>query len=198
MLEDVSTHALGFYFRQGMIGDVRLDHRICELHGLFRCSAADVQRESFIVLAVIAGAAGSLLGALFWYYVGLWLGGRRLQGWTARHGRWLTLTPEDVDHACAWFNRYGLKAVFFGRLIPAVRTLISVPAGFAKMPLGQFLISSTLGTVLWTGLLAGADFLLESQYRKVADLLNPVSNLVIGVLLLWYAYRVVTFRRKSR
>ena len=66
------------------------------------------------------------------------------------------------------------------------------------MPLGQFLISSTLGTVLWTGLLAGADFLLESQYRKVADLLNPVSNLVIGVLLLWYAYRVVTFRRKSR
>jgi len=154
--------------------------------------------ELNIVLAVIAGAVGSLLGALFWYYVGLWLGRRRLQGWTARHGRWLTLSPEDVDHACAWFNRHGRKAVFFGRLIPAVRTLISVPAGFAKMPLGQFLISSILGTTLWTGLLAGAGFLLESQYRKVADLVNPVSNLVIGVLLLWYAYRVVTFRRKSR
>ena len=109
----------------------------------------------------------------------------------------MTLTPEDVDHACAWFNRHGGKAVFFGRLIPAVRTLISVPAGFAKMPLDRFLISSILGTLLWTGLLAGAGFLLENQYRKVVDLVNPVSNVVIGVIVLWYLYRVVTFRPKD-
>jgi membrane protein DedA with SNARE-associated domain len=149
-----------------------------------------------IVLAVIAGAGGSLLGAVFWYYVGLWVGGHRLQVWAARHGRWLTLTPQEVDYACVWFNRHGGKAVFVGRLIPAVRTLISVPAGFARMPLLRFLISSTLGTVLWAALLAGAGYLLESQYWKVAEWMNPVANAVIGLLVLWYLYRVVTFRRE--
>ena len=151
-----------------------------------------------VFLAIMSGAAGSLLGAVFWYYLALWLGSYRLQAWAARHGRWLTLTPEEVDKTCAWFNRHGGKAVFVGRLIPAVRTLISVPAGFAKMPLVRFLIASTLGTVLWTALLAGAGYLLESQYRKVTDLLNPIANVVIALLVLSYLYRVITFRRAPR
>lgn len=151
-----------------------------------------------VFLAVMSGAAGSLLGAVFWYYLALWIGSHRLQAWAARHGRWLTLTPEEVDNACVWFNRHGGKAVFVGRLIPAVRTLISVPAGFARMPLVRFLIASTLGTVIWTALLAGAGYLLESQYRKVADWLNPIANVVIALLVLSYLYRVMTFRRAPR
>ena len=85
-------------------------------------------------------------------------------------------------------------AVFIGRLIPAVRTLISVPAGVAGMPLTPFLLYTILGTVIWTAFLAGAGYLLESQYQRVSNWVNPVSNVVIGLFVLWYIYRVATFR----
>src|SRR3546814_11839003 len=107
-----------------------------------------------IILVVASGAAGSLLGAVFWYAVGCWLGSERLKRWAGRHGRWLTLAPDDIDKACAWFDRHSAKAVFFGRLVPAVRTLISVPAGIAGLGRRRFLLYSTLGPVLWTGVLA--------------------------------------------
>lgn len=147
-----------------------------------------------IFFVVLAGTAGSLLGALAWYYAGRWLGLKRIERLSARHGRWLTLTPDEVDQADDWFKRHGGKAVFFGRLVPAVRTLISVPAGVAKMPLPSFLAWTSLGTALWTALLAGAGYLLESQYQRVADYVDPVSNAVFGLLAAWYVYRVVTFR----
>lgn len=151
-----------------------------------------------IVLVVAAGAFGSLLGALLWYYIGRWIGAARLQRWASRHGRWMTIAPKEVDHACAWFRRHGGKAVFLGRLVPAVRTLISIPAGVAAMPLVPFLIYSALGSVLWTALLALAGYLLEDQYREVSGYLNPVSNAVIAILVLWYLYRVATFDRRAR
>lgn len=107
-----------------------------------------------ILFVVLAGTAGSLLGALAWYYVGRCLGADRLKRFTARHGRWLTLSPHEIDRAHAWFDRHGAKAVSLGRLIPAVRTLISVPAGVTRMPLARFLGRTVLGTALWTLLLA--------------------------------------------
>jgi membrane protein DedA with SNARE-associated domain len=157
---------------------------------------AAARGELNVFLAVAAGAAGSLAGAFFWYGVGRWLGSARLKRWADRHGRWLTLTPGDVDKSCAWFNRHSGKAVFIGRLVPAVRTLISVPAGIAGMGLARFLFYSALGTVLWTSFLAGLGYLLGDQYRQVSHWMNPVSNVIVGVLLLWYLYRVVTFRRR--
>ncbi len=78
---------------------------------------------------VAAGSLGSLAGALFWYGVGRWLGGARIRAFAARHGAWLTMSPDDVDKANRWFCRHGGIAVFIGRLVPAVRTFISVPAG---------------------------------------------------------------------
>jgi membrane protein DedA with SNARE-associated domain len=149
-----------------------------------------------IALVIIAGTLGSLAGALFWYYVGRWVGAARLKRWAARHGRWLTLAPNEVDQANAWFDRHCGKAVFFGRLLPTVRTLISIPAGIAEMSLPRFLLFSTLGTAIWTGLLAGAGYLLEAEYRKVAEYLNPVSDAVVAILVLGYLYRVATFRRR--
>lgn len=153
--------------------------------------------EHSLVIVIIAGSIGSLLGALLWYYIGKKIGAERLKWWTTKHGRWLTLSPREVDQACAWFNRHGGKAVFIGRLIPAVRTLISVPAGIAAMPLRSFLLYSGAGTILWTALLATAGYYLESQYDKVAGWMNPVSNVVIGLILLGYLYRVVRFRRQG-
>ena len=90
-----------------------------------------------------------------------------------KHGRWLTIAPEEVDEAAAWFDRHCGKAVLIGRLIPAVRTLISVPAGVAGMSLPKFLTYSAIGTALWTALLTAAGYLLEDQYHKVGEYLDP-------------------------
>lgn len=152
--------------------------------------------ELNVVGVLLAGAVGSLAGALVWYYVGLWLGEERLKRWAARHGRWLTVTPGEVDQATAWFRRHGYLAVLFGRLVPAVRTLISVPAGIARMGLPIFLLYSGIGTVVWTTFLLAGGYLLEGRYQQVQEWLNPVSNAVIIVLVAWYLYRVVTFRRE--
>lgn len=150
------------------------------------------------VLVVLAGTAGSLLGALFWYGLGRWLGRERLKRFAARHGRWLTLTPDEVDKSSDWFRRHGAKAVFVGRLVPTVRTLISVPAGITGMPLASFLAFTALGTGLWTALLAGAGYLLQDQYGRVAGYVGPVSNVIFGLIAAWYVYRVVTHPGRQR
>ena len=148
-------------------------------------------------LVVLAGTVGSVLGALFWYYVGKRLGITRLKRWAGAHGRWLTISPDEVDRASAWFDRHSGRAVFIGRLVPAIRSLISVPAGIARMPMGAFLAYSTIGTGLWAGLLAGAGYLLGGQYELVEAWLNPISNVIFGALVLFYLYRVVTFGRRG-
>jgi membrane protein DedA with SNARE-associated domain len=150
-----------------------------------------------VVLVILSGTIGSVLGALAWFYLGRWLGPDRLRRFAARHGRWLTLSPAEVDRARAAFARWGAPAVFAGRLVPAVRTLISVPAGIAAMGLGRFLAWTTLGTALWTTFLAGMGYLLEDRYQGVAGLVNPVSNAVVGALVLLYLYRVITFRAEA-
>lgn len=144
-----------------------------------------------IIMVVVAGTAGSVLGALMWYYVGKWIGEERLRGFAQKHGRWLTLSPKEVDASIAWFDRHGWKAVLVGRMIPGVRTLISVPAGIADMPLTPFLLYTTLGSAIWTAFLASAGYLLQSQYDKVAGWVNPVSTAILVGALGWYLFRVI-------
>lgn len=146
-----------------------------------------------IVLVVITGSVGSLAGALLWYYIGRWVGHERLRRFASRYGRLLTVEPRELDRAFAWFREHGGKAVFIGRLLPAVRTFISVPAGIFDMPLGRFLIWSGVGTVLWSGGLALAGYLLGEQHDEIQAWMNPVSYGVIGLLVVIYLYRVVTF-----
>lgn len=147
-----------------------------------------------IVGVIVAGTIGSLGGAVFWYYVGRLIGSERLKSFAARHGRWLTLTPAEVDQAAAVFERYRALALFGGRLVPTVRTLISVPAGIVRMALPVFLVWTTLGTALWTALLAGAGYALGEHYERVEAWVNPVSNVVVALLVLWYLFRLVRFR----
>lgn len=146
---------------------------------------------------VAAGTAGSLAGAAFWYGVGRWVGAERLKRLALRHGRWLTLAPADVDEADAWFDRHGTKAVLIGRLVPGIRTLISVPAGIAAMPPVAFVAWTLAGTLLWTTLLALAGHVLESEYRTVAGWVGPVGNAVVAGLAVAYVWRVATFRRRA-
>ena len=145
--------------------------------------------------AIIAGTAGALLGTLFWYWVGWRFGAPRLCRLAEGHGRWLTVSPRDIDDATAWFARRDGRVVFLGRMVPALRTLILIPAGIARMPVGPFLLLTALGSALWTGVLAVAGFLLEGQYDRVEAWVNPASTLVVALLLLWYLARLVRLRR---
>lgn len=148
--------------------------------------------ELNIILVLLAGTAGSVIGALPWYYAGRLFGHERIRRIAGRHGRWFTVTPNEVDRALETFKRHGRKAVFFGRLVPAIRTLISVPAGVAHMPMIPFLAYSTAGSLIWTALLAAAGFVLQAQYTLVAEYLDPGSKIVVGLVLAVYLYRLVT------
>lgn len=150
--------------------------------------------ELHVVGVLLAGTAGSVAGALPWYYAGRRFGKERLDQMAGRHARWLTITHGDIARAMDAFERHGRKVVLLGRLVPAIRTLISVPAGLARMHFGEFLLYSTIGSLIWTSLLTGAGYLLESQYARVAEYVDPVSTAVLAALVLWYLYRLVTFR----
>lgn len=147
--------------------------------------------EMSVVGAVVAGTIGALLGALGWYEVGRRVGRERLERWIDRHGRWLALECEDVQRSADWFDRHGAAAVFFGRLIPGVRTFISVPAGFAEMPRGKFVLYTAVGTLGWTAALVMAGRLLGANYRRVEQFVEPATWVVIGVIVLFPIVRVL-------
>ena len=132
-------------------------------------------------LVIVMGSIGSLAGALVWYAIGKRVGEQRLRKWVDRHGRWLTLSAQDVDRAQQWFQRHGAAAVFFGRLIPGVRTFVSLPAGFSSMPLGPFLLYSALGTAVWTAALAYAGVMLQANFTLLGDYIDIATNALLGL-----------------
>lgn len=150
--------------------------------------------ELGLVGVLLAGTAGSVIGTLPWFYAGKAFGHERLRRLSARWGQWLTVTPDEIDKSLATFEKHGAKAVLFGRLIPAIRTLISIPAGIAEMRLLPFLAWSTIGSLVWCSILTGAGFVLEANYNAVAKYIDPVSKAVLGILVATYLYRLVTFR----
>jgi len=146
-------------------------------------------------LVVAAASAGALAGAAGWYGVARAIGNDRLRAWIAAHGHWITLTGDDIDRAQAWFDHHGTWAVLVGRLIPGVRTFISVPAGFADMPLLPFLACSALGTIIWTIALAWAGTLLESNFELVATYLDRAAGVLLVAFLVYLAWRYVRIFR---
>ncbi|MBR9892093.1 DedA family protein [bacterium] len=149
-------------------------------------------------LVILAGSAGSLAGAYLWYWIGRRIGFERLCHLSQRHGRWLSVSPDEFDRANGWFDRHGGSAVLFGRVIPTVRTFISVPAGVRRMSRGWFLGLSALGTVAWTSVLTLAGYWLEGGYEAVSAWLNPVSTVVVLALVGTYLWRVATYSRRMR
>jgi membrane protein DedA with SNARE-associated domain len=140
---------------------------------------------------VLAGTLGSVLGALLLYYAGRALGEERVMEWADRHGRWVTLSRKDLERAKRWFARHGGMAVLFCRLIPGVRSLISIPAGIERMPVAAFLAYTTVGAGLWTTFLASLGYGLGGKYKEVEQYLDPASYVVLGVIVVLYLVRVV-------
>ncbi|MFL9840819.1 DedA family protein [Sphingomonas sp. ST-64] len=145
---------------------------------------------------LIWGTAGTTLGNLFWYGVGRWIGIARLKPFVDRHGRWLTMTWEDVEKLNRFFHRHGGWVVFVFRFLPTFRTMISLPAGMAKMGLPRFLVATFVGSAIWNAVLAYAGLLLGSQFEQLQVYVGPVaigtSVVVVGIWL----YRVLTWNRR--
>ncbi|MFP5333844.1 MAG: DedA family protein [Actinomycetes bacterium] len=150
-----------------------------------------------LVSVLVASTAGSVAGALLLYAAGARLGAERSERLLARLP---LMEVEDVNRAEDWFLRHGRSAIFFGRLVPGVRSLISLPAGTTRMPMGQFLLYTTAGSAIWNALLVGGGFWLGTQWRRVeryADLLDLVVIAVLVVLVCWYVVRGVRRRRRA-
>jgi membrane protein DedA with SNARE-associated domain len=141
-----------------------------------------------------AGMAGTIAGALFWYGIARHLGERRLKNWARRHGRWITLSANDVERLDLWFDRHSRWAVPAGHLIPGIRTLISIPAGIFEMGLAKFILLTALGAGVWTSALGLAGYMLGRRFDAVDRYLGPASTAIMVAVLLFYLYRVATFR----
>ena len=146
----------------------------------------------------IAGTLGSVVGQVPLYYLGRAWGERRFRDFVERHGRWLLLDVHDVDRASAWFDRHGLWAVVVCRLLPGVRSLISIPAGIRRMPLLPFLLASALGMGVWATMLAAVGGALGRNYERVERYIGPASYVVLGVVIGALVFRAVQKRRKGR
>ncbi len=155
------------------------------------------QDNTSVIGVIVAGTIGSVLGTLFWYCLARLFGEVRLRQLVLRFGRIMTLSQKDIDISKSWFDRYGKYAVFFGRLLPAIRTLISVPAGIVRMRLLPFMLLTTAGSLLWVSFLTILGVILDSQYEKVEVYIDPVSKAILLALILVYVYRFVTYKKEA-
>ena len=138
-----------------------------------------VEQGVLVFLPVlIVATAGTLAGALVLYALGRW-GGR---GLILRYGRVLRVKEADLDRADEWFDRYGWAVVLFGRMVPGVRSLVSIPAGLSEMPLGRFVLLTALGSGVWNALLIGIGWLLGENWSRVASVVGSVSNVFLALL----------------
>jgi membrane protein DedA with SNARE-associated domain len=142
------------------------------------------QGKLALIPVVLAGLLGTVLGALPWYGIGRLVNEERIEDWLSRHGRWIGISPQELQRSRSWFNRHGTALVFWGRLIPGIRTLISVPAGIEMMPMAPFFLWTTAGSLIWTLLLTVAGLLLGESYTRVELWIEPVAKVVKVLLVL--------------
>lgn len=148
--------------------------------------------------AVAAGTAGAMAGNWLWFMAARLLGLHRLKPLIDRHGRWLTLDWYEVERGQALFARFGPAFVCVGRVVPTIRSLISIPAGLIAMGQRRFLFWSTIGTGVWTAGLAIAGWLLGRNFERVDELLGPASMAVIVIIAGVYVLRLASWKPASR
>lgn len=145
---------------------------------------------------IAAGTAGAMLGNWFWYWLAIKFGEARMHVFIDKYSRWLTLDWEEVERGERLFERYGSTIVLVARMIPTLRSLISIPAGLFGMSLRRFLVFSTIGTAGWSAALAGAGYFLGSQFDDIEKWLGPLSTLVIVAIVVTYVWRLVRWKPK--
>ncbi|WP_407272407.1 DedA family protein [Radiobacillus sp. PE A8.2] len=152
-----------------------------------------------IVGVVLASTAGSLIGAIVLYGIGLQLNVERLEKIVEQWGRFLRLKKEDIHKADAWFDKYGPWTVFFCRFVPLIRSLISIPAGMSNMNLGLFLLFTTLGTLIWNTVLVYLGASVGASWDVIVGYMSVYSKVIYAVLVIlviWLVYMYVKKRVK--
>ena len=129
----------------------------------------------------VIGMLGSLTGAFLFYGLGMWLGEPRVRVIIEKYGRYALLSTNDLDRSLEWFDKYDDWVIFFSRMVPIVRSLISIPAGIAKMNIAKFSFFTILGTALWSFLLALGGRLLGEQWPLIAEFINTYQNIVLVI-----------------
>jgi membrane protein DedA with SNARE-associated domain len=151
-----------------------------------------------LTAVIVAGTLGAMAGNVFWYAVARAIGLGRFRILIRRYGRWLTMDWGEVRRVQRLFGRYGGWLVFLGRMLPTIRSVISIPAGLVSMEFVRFLIWSTIGTAGWSALLAVSGYVLGQNFNKVEEVAGPISTAVIIGIVLLYIWRQLTWGRRHK
>ncbi len=163
-----------------------------------------VQGKFNVFWVMVSGTLGSLVGALLLYWLGAWADEAILRRWTRKYGRWLQITEADIDRVMDWFQRFGQPVIFFGRMVPLVRSLISIPAGLNHMKMSRFLTFTIAGSVIWNLLLTYGGVLLGENWEVILAWLDTYESIVLVLLgigfvafVIWYIRFYLRRRRES-
>jgi membrane protein DedA with SNARE-associated domain len=157
--------------------------------------------EAWVVGMIIAATIGSVVGAWILYGLAAAIGPVRLRAITIRYGTWIGFGESDLDRAEAWFDRRSRIAVLVCRCVPLIRSLISIPAGFRRMPLGAFTLFTLVGSLVWNTALVTAGYLLADQWEKVLEFTEPFQTVVVavlGVVVVALVIRKVILAKRAR
>ena len=150
------------------------------------------QKLNFYIL-VLWGVLGTIAGSIPWYYLGKLVNENRLSNFLDKRGKFIGITSNDLIKSKRWFDKYGVSLVFWGRLVPGIRTLISVPAGMELMPLRKFLIWTSLGSLIWVALLTYAGFVFGENYQIIETYLDQIKYILKPILILILVYFLIKF-----
>ncbi|WP_257348866.1 DedA family protein [Pseudalkalibacillus decolorationis] len=147
---------------------------------------------------LLAATGGSLLGAILLYGVGLLIDVERLEKIIDRWGHILRIKKADIHRADHWFDKYGIWTIFFGRMIPLIRSLISIPAGMTNMGFVLFLIFTTLGTLIWNAILIGIGAALGESWTDITHYMDLYSNVIYAILVVLFVLVIIWYVKKRR
>jgi membrane protein DedA with SNARE-associated domain len=149
---------------------------------------------AYILLAALAGAAGNTIGSAVTYGVGR-RGGRPF---LAKYGKYLLISEHDLATAETWFRKYGRRAAFFSRMLPVVRTFISLPAGIARTPFTRFIVYTFAGSFIWSGALAYGGYLLGEHWERIRNVMRPFDIPILALIVVLVVWFLVRRMRRSQ
>tara|TARA_B100001109_G_scaffold55450_1_gene44703 strand:+ start:1022 stop:1675 length:654 start_codon:yes stop_codon:yes gene_type:complete len=152
---------------------------------------------NFYIL-VIFGLIGTVLGALPWYYLGRFLNEKKLASFVDSKGKFIGISSRDLNKSKLWFDKYGVSLVFWGRLIPGIRTLISVPAGIELMPLKKFLVWTSLGSLIWVVLLTFLGYILGENYKIIESYIDNFKVFIKPIFIIISALLIFKYLKKIK
>ena len=152
---------------------------------------------NFYIL-VIFGLIGTVLGGLPWYYLGRFLNEKKLANFVDSKGKFIGISSRDLNKSKLWFDKYGVSLVFWGRLIPGIRTLISVPAGIELMPLKKFLVWTSLGSLIWVVLLTFLGYVLGENYKIIESYIDNFKVFIKPIFIIISALLIFKYLKISK